>query len=770
MKKIAAFLAIMMIATTLFACKNPKSTESENTSSETVSNANPQITLPFENLTLGVGQTYTLEPEILNADDTEITYESSRESVAEVSEDGVITAITVGDSVISVTVGTVTAEIKLTVKRGATDVVLTFDKCTLGVGDTVLLEVSLLPDDLFNSDVFYRSLNEDIATVDEDGNITAVAKGEAVIEAYTINEKSAQCTVTVLPHAESITLDKIEIELKVDANATLTAVINPEDSIDTIVTFTSEDKAIAIVDANGVITGKAVGTTKITAAAGSIKTECTVTVTETPKVVEVTSVTLDKGNTTIYVGNTLTLKATVSPNNADDKRVTFSSSNKAVATVSTTGVVTAVAKGITVITAAGVNSRKASITITVDDSESKAPQLFAPHTYKDAFDGQTKSFVGHVFTDPNYFVIFGTCDGDATITAKTTKGQVITTKADHGIFNITVKKEDTKTKVTLTAKNEGMAESDPVTYEAAYVDPMYIQSSNYWRIIGGSDSSFFLYDHNGYLDFMRTNTYSQSQLDQAKSNINKKVAAIKQYNPDAELIYMVVPAAATIYPERMPSYFEPLDKKSRIEQIYGVIEDSDAVLIDLISLFNEHKNDDLKMYWKTDTHWTDYGAFLAYTELFDYIKQRFPEAAPREFDEFDFVEDYYYSGDMSVYLGYSESTIKEYNARRVPKFSMSTQLQEISEKRYVSAKKLTYTPSFAQNQHIINTGNNDLPNCIVMRDSYGTQIMDIIPERMNQTVMRGMWDYGIRTQELNTYKPDYVIIVIVERNIDSIIN
>ena len=101
---------------------------------------------------------------------------------------------------------------------------------------------------------------------------------------------------------------------------------------------------------------------------------------------------------------------------------------------------------------------------------------------------------------------------------------------------------------------------------------------------------------------------------------------------------------------------------------------------------------------------------------------------------------------------------------------MQDDLEEISQRRYVSDKKLTYTPDFAQNQFIINTNNESLPNCIVIRDSYGAQIMDIIPERMNKTVMRGMWDYTLRTQELNQYKPDYVIVVIVERNIDSILN
>ena len=79
----------------------------------------------------------------------------------------------------------------------------------------------------------------------------------------------------------------------------------------------------------------------------------------------------------------------------------------------------------------------------------------------------------------------------------------------------------------------------------------------------------------------------------------------------------------------------------------ALLEDVGVHTFDLTALFEAHKNDEYKLYWKTDSHWTDYGAYLAYEALFDYISEAFPAAAPRQFSEFTWQEDYYYGGDIS---------------------------------------------------------------------------------------------------------------------------
>ena len=151
----------------------------------------------------------------------------------------------------------------------------------------------------------------------------------------------------------AISLDKASTTLRAGTTETLTATVTPENATDAVV-WSSSDENVATVE-NGVVTAVAEGTATITAASASdatIKAECVVTVLAP---VAVTDVTLNKSATTLLVGWTETLTATVAPEDATNKDIVWTSSDESVATVEN-GVVTAVAKGtadITVTTADG---------------------------------------------------------------------------------------------------------------------------------------------------------------------------------------------------------------------------------------------------------------------------------------------------------------------------------------------------------------------------------------------------------------------------------
>lgn len=241
---------------------------------------------------------------------------------------------------------------------------------TMTETETATLTAKVLPEDATNPTVTWSSSNPDVATVDGEGHVTAVAAGTATITVTTTDGgKTATCTVTVKEKVypvETVTLDKEALVLFVgEAAVALTATISPDNATNKNVTWTSSDPNVATVDENGNVTAVAVGTASITVKTedGNKTDECAVTVKA-----HVASVSLDKTTLEMFVGGEpVSLTATVSPENASDKSVTWASSAPAVATVEN-GTITPVAAGSATITVTTTDGEKtATCTVTVKD-------------------------------------------------------------------------------------------------------------------------------------------------------------------------------------------------------------------------------------------------------------------------------------------------------------------------------------------------------------------------------------------------------------------
>ena len=206
------------------------------------------------------------------------------------------------------------------------------------------------------------------STKDWLGKAGTEATGEKVLETavpMTANSDDGVPTAwTAAIVVTSVTLDKTELALTVgDAAVQLKATVAPDNATDKTVTWTSSNPAIATVDATGKVTAVAGGEATITAKAGDKTATCKVTV--KANVVAVTSVKLDKTELALTVGDAaVQLKATVAPDNATDKTVTWTSDKTSVATVDATGKVTAVAEGEATITAkAGDKTATCKVTV-----------------------------------------------------------------------------------------------------------------------------------------------------------------------------------------------------------------------------------------------------------------------------------------------------------------------------------------------------------------------------------------------------------------------
>ena len=239
---------------------------------------------------------------------------------------------------------------------------------SLTVGDSSQLIATITPEDQ-NDDIVWSSNNWSVAQVKE-GAVTAVAEGKAEITVTVNSEFSASCTIEVKKKSTEpetiaptkITLDKSSVSLSIGKTSTIKATVLPDNATNKTVTWSSANARIATVS-GGKITAVSAGSTTITAKTYNGKS-ATVKVTVI-KPVAATGIKINTQGASIKVGKIYTLTATVLPSNATDKTVTWSSSNKSVATVSSKGVVTGKSSGFATITAKTHNGKTASVIISV---------------------------------------------------------------------------------------------------------------------------------------------------------------------------------------------------------------------------------------------------------------------------------------------------------------------------------------------------------------------------------------------------------------------
>ncbi len=417
------------------------------------------VTLDKSSLELNEGETATLTATVKpdNASDKTVTWSSSKTSVATVDANGKVTAVAEGNATITAKAGNKSATCSVTVTKNVVAVEsITLDKSSLELteGETATLTATVKPDNATNKTVTWTSSSSSIATVDQNGKITAVSEGTATITAKA-GDKTATCSVTVKKNTvavESVTLDKSSLELTEGETATLTATVKPDNATNKTVTWSSDKTSVATVDANGKVTAVAEGTATITAKAGDKTATCSVTVKK--NVIAVESVTLDITSTILNTGETLTLTATVKPDNATNKTVTWSSNNTTIATVDQNGKITAVDGGTATITAKA-GDKEATCTVMVMKTDIPVEGITLDKYYLELTEGETGAITATVtpYNATNKTVTWSS--GNPLIASVDQNGKVTAVK--EGTVTITAKAGDKTATCSVTVKKNVIA-------------------------------------------------------------------------------------------------------------------------------------------------------------------------------------------------------------------------------------------------------------------------------------------------------------------------
>lgn len=309
---------------------------------------NADILLNKSKMTIGVGfsevLTYSLGEGL---DSNNIKWQSSNENVVTILK-GRVVGISEGSAVITASINGKSSTCRVTVVSNyvvVTGLKLNKNSTTLLVGNSEKLTATITPSNANNKSITWTSSNPSVATVNSSGTITAKSAGNTTITA-SLGNFTAKCEVKVTysMSLKSINLNKTSVTIKEKASEQLNVIYNPSSATNKKVTWKSSNESIAKVDSSGKVTAISKGSATITATAndGGYVATCKVIVEEISK--KVTAVALDKTELNIVAGQTAELKVTITPDYAENKKVTWTSSDENIATVED-GKITAIYPG-----------------------------------------------------------------------------------------------------------------------------------------------------------------------------------------------------------------------------------------------------------------------------------------------------------------------------------------------------------------------------------------------------------------------------------------
>lgn len=326
-----------------------------------VSNPITNITPDVTELDMIAGDTYevaiTLTPE--NPSDRTVRWSSSDTSVATV-DGGVITAVSAGDATISITGGKVGSEtdpvtIKVHVRNRLQNIEFATRTTYVAVGGTQQLTVLFTPSTDINDKLIWRSSDDSIVTVSDEGIITGIKVGSAMISCYAEDmgpDHLITCMVYVtdaLVIANGLTVLPESATLEVGQTLQMDAVFDPDNTTDQSIRWSSSDESIITINEDGLVTGVAVGQATITAIYyntpdGTPWVRYAKIVVE-PATVVATGFEVTPDSANIKVRETFRITPVFTPENTTDKTVEYQSTDESVATVDENGVVRGVGAG-----------------------------------------------------------------------------------------------------------------------------------------------------------------------------------------------------------------------------------------------------------------------------------------------------------------------------------------------------------------------------------------------------------------------------------------
>lgn len=343
-------------------------------------NPKKKLTIKEHDNQLKVNDTVNLDVDIMSDEilKDNLIWVSSDENIAKVDENGVVTATGVGTAYIYATENN-TNELYdycvVNVAGPVSKVSLDVSTLALKTGESYKLIPTVEPETALDKTITWTSSNEKIATVDENGLVTAKSEGTVVITATSNYDStiSSTCHIIIsnpIYKVTNIKIAGIPSKIKVGSNFKLVATVSPSNATNKKVTWKSSNTKYASVNSNGNVSIKSAGAGKTVKITATAKDDSGVTKTVTIKIptIKVSKLKIKASKTTVIAGKSVKATAYITPSNATNKKVTWKSSNTKYATINSKGIIVTkkAGKGKSVkITATSKDNRRIKATITI---------------------------------------------------------------------------------------------------------------------------------------------------------------------------------------------------------------------------------------------------------------------------------------------------------------------------------------------------------------------------------------------------------------------
>lgn len=329
------------------------------------------LILNYSDKIVYVGEKFTMTASVTPSTSTQlgVTWESSNEKVAKITQKGEVTALAGGVAIITATTldGGHIANCVLTVRESVSTISINYQTYYLGLDKSVYLEATVSTPTATNQDVIWTSSDEDVATVSQKGKVTAHKLGYATITATATDgsEVEAACDLRVVVPATSVSANYTTLSLLVGQTKKVKVTIKPDKATFRTAKWSTSDGDVAVVDDDGLIIAKKAGAATITAEAKDSSGKKALTYVSVYDRVASTGITLQDKKVVLLPGEEKMVQMVLIPANSNDD-CTWSTDNAAIAKVDKkTGKITARATGIAYVTAMTDSGKTATVEVVV---------------------------------------------------------------------------------------------------------------------------------------------------------------------------------------------------------------------------------------------------------------------------------------------------------------------------------------------------------------------------------------------------------------------